>query len=88
MELTWYFRKSEEGISDLSKSFSAMTEREKQVNRERLRHGLPADWVEEADATKMTDAEYRAALEEMARERRIARETANLETYLKMKGQS
>ena len=72
----------------LSKPFSTMTEQEKHVNRERLRHGLSADWIEETDAMKMTDAERRAALEELARQRRAAQQAAKLAYFLSTRNKS
>lgn len=45
----------------MAKPFSKMTETEKAENRRRLALGLPADWIEETDANRMTDAEFEAA---------------------------
>ncbi|HQT90168.1 MAG TPA: hypothetical protein PK677_16820 [Acidiphilium sp.] len=49
----------------MAKPFSLMTETERAENRRRLALGLPADFVDEQDAAKMTDAEYEAAKAQM-----------------------
>ncbi|HQT86804.1 hypothetical protein [Acidiphilium rubrum] len=43
-----------------------MSDTERAENRRRLALGLPADWTEETDASRMTDAEYEAAKARLA----------------------